>query len=202
VTGLVDFIVGPHPDGRQVLAAVDLTGLLHGPSQEVVKAAQTAPAVVEHCLEQFQHPAIRAVTDQRQRQDQLLQPRADHRQREEHRVFRRSGGLEGPIDDRRGLLHLLVDEFAADLVALGQIRERLGPSQGLQGQVPSLSGGQSGRPAERGSQRWRIAARSVDTLKDHRDSFPIRECSWLIYSLDREESLFFISPPSQPVTPN
>jgi hypothetical protein len=37
---------------------------------------------------------------------------------------------------------------------------------------------------------------------DHKDSFPIRELSLLIYSLDREESLFSISPHILTVTLN
>jgi hypothetical protein len=35
---------------------------------------------------------------------------------------------------------------------------------------------------------------------DHQDSFPIRELLLLCYSLDREESLFFISPSILTVT--
>jgi hypothetical protein len=140
LTGLVNLIVSSHANTQERFGVVECLCLVHGPLQEIGEAAQTGIAVIEHRLQQLHHPPQRAMADQGQAQGQLFQPVPGYGQPEQDLVLVRFGGLKGLIEGRRGLLHLLVHELAADTVSLGQTGERLVPTQGLHKQVFSLPG--------------------------------------------------------------
>lgn len=127
--------MGPHADAREVLGIVQILCLVHGPLGQVVDAAETDLAIIEHRIQQFHHALKRTMTDQDHRQNQLLQPVLTDRQPEQDLVLSTVASLEGLIDGRGSLSPLLIDEFAADIVPLGDPGDGLDMPKGLYGQL-------------------------------------------------------------------
>jgi len=105
-------------------------------------------AVVEQITQQFDNAAERTMTDQHQAEDQLSQPRLGHRQIEEHLIVSSLVRAEGFVQGLRGGGGLLVNKLATDLVIAGQLANGLCPSQGLDGQLLALVGGERVRATE------------------------------------------------------
>ena len=88
-------------------------------ADDIMNAAQTQVMIIEQCIEDFDNAPEAAVTNQDQCQNELTNPVFRHGQIKENLVvFGR--GLEGLVDGIGGLGCLLVEEFAADPVVLGQ----------------------------------------------------------------------------------
>ena len=67
-----------------------------------------------------------------------------------------SVGGEGVIEGLLGLVGLVVDELAADLVLLGELREGCGAGEGVESESLSLGRGESfGRAGNRSVEGWR-----------------------------------------------
>ena len=94
-----------------------------GPVEEVAKQRDDSP--------------VRTVTNQHQGQDQLMQPGFGYGQVEEH-VIRLGPGLEGPCQGLLSDVSLLIEELAADLMTTGQVSDRMGPTEDLDGQIAAL----------------------------------------------------------------
>ena len=98
---------------------------------------------MKQIAEQFIDAPIGAVAHQEQSQDEAAQPQRGHRQPAQDaavggEAVRSKGGREG----LRGLVGLLVDERAADLLVLRQAGDRAGPGQGRDRQRLALVGRQ------------------------------------------------------------
>ena len=104
----------------QVLLPVEGAGPGHGGAGDVVDGAQRERAV-EQVAEQFVDAAVGTVADQEQGQDELLQPGLGDRQVEEDGVVGGEVGGEGLGEGLLGLVGLLVDELAADVVVGGPV---------------------------------------------------------------------------------
>jgi hypothetical protein len=95
---------------------------------------------IEEVAEQFGDAAERTVADQDKGEDKLADPGLGDREVEEDAVA--SGGWvvgEGVVERLLGLVGLVVDELTADLVLLGELRERCGVGESVEGQLLSLS---------------------------------------------------------------
>jgi len=103
-----------------------------------VNGSQTHAVVIEHGIQNIEYAAKRAVTDQEQRQNELMNPGLGNGQVEQYLLVFLFGRLERLVDGSGGFALLLVNEFAADLVLLGQTCDRLGSSYGMERQVPSF----------------------------------------------------------------
>jgi hypothetical protein len=117
---------------------------------------------IEEVAEQFGDAAERTVADQDEGEDELADPGLGDREVEEDAVA--SGGWvvgEGVVERLLGLVGLVVDELAADLVLLGELRERCGVGESVEGQLLSLGPCESFGGA---------VSRSVEGLRD------VKEC--------------------------
>jgi hypothetical protein len=76
--------------------------------------------IIEEVAEQFLDAAERTVAEERKTEDELLEPRLGEGEPEEklRRVSR--CGVEGLVDRVVGVVELLVDELAADVVLVSQ----------------------------------------------------------------------------------
>ena len=137
---LEDLVVGADADGRQVVLLVEGLGPGHGGAGDTVQVAQR-PRAVEQVAEQLVDAAVGAVAHQEQGQDESLEPDRGYRQVEQDGVVRRDGG-ERVGEGVLGLVGLLVDERAADLIVLRQLGDGPGSGQGLEGQLLPLVGAQ------------------------------------------------------------
>ena len=115
---------------------------------------------VEEVAEQLHDGPVRTVTNQHQGQDQLMQPGFGDGQVEEH-VIRFGPGLEGPCQGVPGDVGLLVEELAADLMTAGQIGDRMGPTENLDGESSTLR-----RPQPLGGPRRGCGQRSGVALRE------------------------------------
>jgi hypothetical protein len=113
--------------------------------------------IVEEVVEQFGDAADGAVADEGEAQDQLAEPGLGDGQPEEQlrRISRRRG--EGVVEGVVGVVQLLVDELAADVLLVGRCGDRLA-GQGIEGQLLACRRGQQPRRGGRGwdgDGRWR-----------------------------------------------
>ncbi len=92
------------------------------------------------------------MADQSEAKDQLLKPGFGHREPEEElgRVGRRRG--EGVVEGVVGLVELLVDELAADLMLVGQFGDGLA-GEGGEGELLPHRGGEPTSWCGRGKDR-------------------------------------------------
>ncbi len=81
-------------------------------------------------LKDFDHAPEAAMAYQDQSQNKLANPVFRHRQVKQNLILV-SRGYKGLIERIRGLCGLLIEEFAADPIVLGQIADRFGPGQYL-----------------------------------------------------------------------
>jgi hypothetical protein len=181
-TCLVDLIVRPDGNGREILGVVDAPRFVHCVADDVVDGPDADVAIVEDGIENLHHAPKRAAPDEHLRQNELAKPILGHRQMEQHAPVRLRG-REGLIQRLGRLGRLVVDKLAADVVARCQVRHRLAAGQGLDRKV-----GPSGRPKLAGSRRrrrkgLRIRRRCVDERSNHStDSFRCRMEVWILLS--------------------
>jgi hypothetical protein len=94
---------------------------------------------IEEVAEQFGDAAKGTVTDQDQGEDELADPGLGDREVEEHPVVAGgSVGREGVIEGLLGLVGLVVDELAADLMLVGDSRDGCGAGERVEGESLSL----------------------------------------------------------------
>jgi hypothetical protein len=120
---------------------------------------------IEEVAQQFGDAAERAVADEDQGEDELADPGLGDREVEEDAVV--AGGPlggEGVVEGLLGLVSLVVDELAADLVLLGELSDGFGAGQDVQRQSLSL---------RRGESLGRAGGRSVEGFRG------VRECKRL-----------------------
>ena len=96
-----------------------------------MNGSQAHVVVIEHGIQNIKYAAKGAVTDQDRRQDELVNPVLGDGQVEQDLLVLWFAKLERLVDGGGGFGQLLVDEFAADLVLLGQRCDCLGSSYGL-----------------------------------------------------------------------
>ncbi len=94
---------------------------MHGSLDDVVNGSQAHVAVIEHGIQNIEYAAKGAVTDQDQRQNEMVNPGLGNGQVEQDLLVLWFGRLERLVDGHGGFGQLVVDEFAADLVLLGQM---------------------------------------------------------------------------------
>ncbi len=135
---LVYLIMVGDTNTGQVLAVIETPSGHHGLLDDIVNGSQAHVVVIEHGIQNIEYAAKRAVTDQDQRQNELMNPGLGNGQVEQYLLVFLFGRLERLVDGRGGFAQLLVNEFAADLVLLGHTCDRLGSSYGLERQVPSF----------------------------------------------------------------
>jgi hypothetical protein len=87
---LKDLVMQAHANARQVLVMVDEAGLPRDRLKQVVNGAHT-DGHTQEITQELGDAAIRAVADQRKRDNHLTQPRFGDRQLEQRFVFRRGG---------------------------------------------------------------------------------------------------------------
>jgi len=119
------------------LVVVDRACLPRRGLKHVVDAAH-ADGHAQQITQELDDAAIRAVADQRQRDDHLAQPGLGDRHLEQHLVVRRRR-QERVIQRRSSLMRLLVDELATDPVPGRQIADRPRTGQCLNGQVLTVA---------------------------------------------------------------
>jgi hypothetical protein len=155
-TRLEDLVLGPDADPGQVLALVDRAGDGDGLRDEVVDGPH-GEVGIEEVAQQFGDAAERAVADEDQGEDEWADPGLGNREVEEDAVVvgGRVGG-EGVLEGVSGLVGLVVEEFAADLVLLGELRDGCGAGESVESASLSLS---------RGERFGRAGNRSVEGLR-------------------------------------
>ena len=141
-TGLEDLVIGTDADAGQVLAIVDLAGGGDGLLHDVVSRPH-GEVVIEEVAEQLGDAAERAVTDEDQSEDEWADPGLSDREVKEHPVvpggwFRGESVIEGLL----GLVGLVVDELAADLVLLGELGDGGGAGECVESESLTLGRGQ------------------------------------------------------------
>ena len=134
---LKDLIVPAHANAGQVLVLVDDARLVRGRLKQIMNGAHT-DGYAQQVAQKLDNATVRAVADQRQRDDHLTQPSLGDWQLEQRFVFRR-GGQESVIQCGARLVCLLVNEFAAHSVSERQIAYRLRLRQRLNGQVLAIT---------------------------------------------------------------
>jgi hypothetical protein len=157
VARLEDLVVGPDADAGQVATAAHRPRRYHGAGDDVVHRAQR-DASVEEVTEQFDDGPVQAVADQDQGQDQLPQPGLGDGEMEEDMIVSEVG-LEGPCQGVPGDVGLLVEELAADLMTAGQVGDRMGRTEDLDGEILTLR-----RQQPLGGPRWGCGQRSEVAL--------------------------------------
>ena len=110
--------------------------------------------LVEEVVEQFRDPAERAVADEQQAEHELPQPALGDGQSKEDRVLVGGRWGKGLVQRVVGLVELLVDELATDLMFLGQGADRVA-GQDFQGELLALLRQQGVR---RGGGRTRLGS--------------------------------------------
>jgi hypothetical protein len=133
LAGLEDLVVGTEADAGEVLLLVVVAGRGDGVLQDIVDGSQ-GEGKVEEVGQQFEDAAQRAVTDQDQAEDQLLQPGFGHGEPKEDRRFLGGGRSKGLIESVVGVVELVVNKLAADLVLVRELGDGL-TRQGVQGQL-------------------------------------------------------------------
>lgn len=108
---------------------------------QVVEGAE-GEVIVEEVAEEFVDAAQGRVANEEQGEDELGQPRTGDGQSEEHVLGVRRGKGKGLRKGVVGLVALLGNELAADVVLLGEVGEGLGAGQGREGELLALQGGQ------------------------------------------------------------
>ena len=141
-TGLEDLVIGTAADSGQVLALVDLAGGGDGLLHDVVSRPH-GEVGIEEVAEQLGDAAERAVTEEDQSEDELADPGLSDREVEEPPVvpggwFRGEGVIEGLL----GLVGLVVDELAADLMLLGELGDGGGAGECVESESLTLGRGQ------------------------------------------------------------
>ena len=140
LVGLEDLVVAADADGSKLLLVVEAACRGDGLVQDVVDRAQ-GERIVEEVAEQFLDAAEGAMADKAETEDELSEPGLGDGQPEEE--LRRVGGrgVEGLVDGVVGVVELLVDELAADLMLLGQVGDGLS-GEGVQCQLLAYRQGQ------------------------------------------------------------
>ena len=120
LAGLENLVVGADADGGEILLVVEAACRGDGLVQDVVDRAQ-GQRIVEEVAEQFLDAAEGAMADEGETEDELSEPGFGDGQPEEE--LRRVGGrgVEGLVEGVVGVVELLVDEFAADLMLVGEL---------------------------------------------------------------------------------
>lgn len=116
---LEDLVMHANTDGLEILLGVDAASRGDRLVEEVVDAAQ-GEGMVEEVLEQFLDATKGTVADEGEAEHELTKPGLGDGKPEEQlgRVGRRR--CEGVVEGGMGLVELLVDELAADLLLGGQ----------------------------------------------------------------------------------
>ncbi len=131
--GLEDLVVGADAHRGEVLLGVVLACVGDGLVQDVVDRPQRQ-RVVKEVGEQFVDAAEGTVADEGEAEDQWPQPGFGDGQPEEELRRLGRGGSERLVEGVVGVTELLVDEFAADLVPVGQGRDGLA-GEGIKGEL-------------------------------------------------------------------
>jgi hypothetical protein len=99
---------------------------------------------IEEVAEQFGDAAERTVADQDQGEDELADPGLGDREVEEDAVVAGgSVGGEGVLEGLLGLVGLVVDEFATDVVLPGELSDGCGAGESIESELLSLGRGES-----------------------------------------------------------
>jgi len=122
---------------------------------DIVNGSQAHVVIIEHGIQNIEYAAKGTVTDQDQRQNELVNPGLGNGQVKQDLLVLWFGRLERLVDGRGGFGQLLVDEFAADLVLLRQMCDWLGSSYGMNRQVLSLRAAHLRCRAGMRGKRWR-----------------------------------------------
>jgi hypothetical protein len=154
---LEDLVQSSDADIGEILIGVVLLGQRHGASDDVMDVAH-GDGGVEEVAEQFDDAAVGTVADEDQRQDQLPQPGLGDGEMEED-LIGGGFGLEGPCQGVPGDVGLLVEELAADLMTAGQVGDRMGRTEDLDGEILTLR-----RQQPLGGPRWGCGQRSEVAL--------------------------------------
>ena len=139
-TGLENLVVGTAAKAGQVWLLREAAGRGHGLLDEVGNGAQ-GQRLVEPVAEQFASPPERTRADEHQSQDQLSQPGLGDGHPEKPLVGLAVVAVNGLVQSVVGVVELLVNERAADLVSGGPLAERLA-SEGVKGPLLALVGEQ------------------------------------------------------------
>jgi hypothetical protein len=134
---LEDLVQSGESDSGKILLLVDGVGFGHGLMEDVVDGAD-GEGVVEQVVEDLPDASKGTVADQNQGEDELAQPRLGDRQPEEQ-IIGFIGRGKGEIKTMLSLVELLVDELAADSVAVGESRDGA-PRKGVEGQLAARQG--------------------------------------------------------------
>lgn len=145
--GLEDFVMSTHPHPREVFGVADGACLRNMAVKDIVDGAQ-AHLEIEEVPEQFADAAHGTVTDEGQGQDQLTQPCFRDGQIEQHLIVGR-GLVKSAVQRGRSFGRLLVDKLATYAMGGGQLCERAGMRQSLQGQIAALRRPEPLRPKAR-----------------------------------------------------
>jgi hypothetical protein len=139
LAGLEDLVVGADADGSAILLVVEAACRGDGLMQDVGERSQRQ-RIIEEVAEQFLDAAERTVAEERKTEDELLEPRLGEGEPEEK--LRRVGRcwVEGLVDRVVGVVELLVDELAADVVLVSQGGAGLS-GDGLEGHGLAFGGG-------------------------------------------------------------
>lgn len=139
--------MGTDADKGEILLLVETLGLIDCLLEDVVDGADRE-GMIEQVSEQFTDATERAVADEDQAQDQLAQPRSGDGQPEEQ-ILWGSGRGEGQVETLVGLVQLLIDELAADVVVMSELGDGDAFESGESQLLAHLSG-QRRRSAGRG----------------------------------------------------
>jgi len=140
LVALEDFIVGADADGGQVLLLVVGAGGPDRSADDVVNAADREP-VSEQIAEQFDDSAEGAVADEEEAENELAEKGAGDGKVEED-GFGVGLRVKGLVEGLLGLVGLLVDELAADVVLPREFGDGLLLGQSVEGELLSLVWGE------------------------------------------------------------
>jgi hypothetical protein len=119
LAALVDFIMGTDGHGGQRLGLVDRASRFYRGVDNVGDRAQ-GQGEIEDILEELDDAAERTVADEHQAEDDLAEQGFGDGDREQDLLVVGPGWGESLVESLLGLVGLLIDEFAADVVGVGK----------------------------------------------------------------------------------
>jgi hypothetical protein len=134
---LEHLIEGADVDGGEILALVVSAGRFHGGVDDVGDRAD-GHAEVEDVAEELNDPAERTVAAEDQAEDDLAQLGLGDVDGEQDLLFLIGLGCESVVESLLGLAGLLIDEFPADVVFVGEVAEGLCASESFDGEALSF----------------------------------------------------------------
>jgi hypothetical protein len=124
LAGLENLVVGTDADGSEILLVVEAACRGDGLVQDVVDRSQ-GERIIEEVAEQFLDATERAVANEGKTEDELTEPGFGDRKREEELGRVGVGWVEGLVDGVVGVVELVVDELATDVMLVGQVGDGL-----------------------------------------------------------------------------